>query len=663
MRVRKNELAAACIFLLAAVIPYAGGQGIAAPSFGALLHTGRLRQAGYKGQGVRVGMISNGASSYTTLAQQGILPAVAFYGGDRSRGDEGDWMLQIVHRIAPEARLAFCPGGPPGRTVACARDLIQKFHAGIVVDDTNPQPVFEFPTAKEIGYRALTREYPYVLFFTGAGNNGGGYYEGSWTPTPLVIDGVRYQAQDFGRSRGSQSDPYERVDVPPGRGVKILLGTNADPNGQPLCSTGSPEVTLVLLGALDRVLESARTRCPVLTVSDPAPPHGSNPLRLAVLLPEASHPAGFRLKLVTLVLGGQGVSPLPLEYRSGGGAGNSATARNLVSVAAIDPNTGWQQRYLYEAFANAGPQCMDYDHGASRWTRLPAPRCFRQPVFVVPDKMRVVMPGPDEERYVAFSGDSAAGPAAAGVTALLLSAHVPADRVIGLLEKTALPQVDAPGWNAHYGYGLINADAAAVDAGILAPTQDAKAVARDIPLFQPTPAFIDDRRLALQARQGDPSALARLQGAAQAGEENAEAWLAQYEHGIGNETLAAHWAEAAADQGEPTAQSLLGSMYNRGWGVTMDPRAAQAWWWRAARAGVAAAMFNMGTTLAGGRGAPADPELGYALMRAAFLRGMRFPPMLNALSRARLRMHFDQIATAERLASRFASHPAAIPPP
>lgn len=651
----------ACMLLLAAGIPCAGAQSVTAPSFDALLHTGRLLQGGARGQGVRVGVISGGTSFYATLARQGILPTVAFYGEGVSHGDEGDWMLQIVHRIAPKAQLAFCPGGAQAQTVACARVLIERFHADVIVDDINPQPVYAFPDDKDIGYTELSREHPNVLFFTGAGNNAGGYYQGRWTPTPLMLGATTYEAQDFGASEADPRDPYERLRVPAGTGIKIMLGTNADPNGQPRCSAANPEVTLVLLDGSDQVLDSSHSRCPVLTLSEPHPPPSHRPLRVAVLLPAGRQPAGFRLKLVVEQLRAQAVSPLPLDYRSEGGAGNSATAPRLVAVAALDPNTGWQQRYLYEAFANSGPQCMDYTRAGARWTHLPAPRCIRQPAFAVPDNMPVVMRGKDDERYAPYSGDSAAGPAAAGVAALLLSAHVPADRLIALLEQTAIPQIDTPGWDRHYGYGLIDADAAAVKAGILPPTRSADPPAQIIPLFQSTTAFLEDRQLELQARHGDRDALVRLESAAREGEADAEAWLAQYAHDNGNETLAAQWALAAAERGEPIAQSLLGYLYNRGRGVPLDPRAAQAWWWRAARAGVPAAMFNMGSNLASGRGAPSNPQLGYALMRAAYMRGLRFPSMARAMALVRLRMRFAQIGAAEHLAPHFADDPGAIP--
>lgn len=653
-----------CMMALAAGI--ARAQMVTTPSFGAMLRTRRLLHSGDQGQGVRVGVISDGTSHYGTLARQGILPSVAFYGGDASHGDEGDSMLQVVHRIAPEARLAFCPGGPTVQTVACARDLVEKFHADIVVDDINPQPVYTFPDGKDVGYAELSRQHPKVLFFTDAGNSADAYYEAPWTPIPLMLHYTRYDAQDFRASAGDTADPgdpYERLRVPPGAGVKLVLGTNVDPNGRPRCSAGNPDVTLALLDSSDDMLDSVHGRCPILTLSVPHPPTDSGALRVVVLLPPDSHPRKLKLKLVALTVGDHGVAPLRLEYRTGGGAGNSATAPNVTAVAAVDPNTGWRRRYLYESSSNSGPQCMDYQRSGARWTALPTPRCLHQPAFVVPDRIPVVMPGRDEERYVPLSGDAAAGPVAAGVTALLLSAHVPAHRIIGLLEQTADPQSDTPGWNAHYGYGLIDADAAAVGAGVLPPIRHIDPPQARIHLFHRTTAFLQEQQLAQQARHGDHDALAQLRSAARAGNADAQASLAQYEHRIGNESLAAHWAMMAADLGQPVAQNLLGSMYEHGWGVPVDLRAAQAWWWRAARAGLPAAMFDLGSTLTGGRGTPSNAELGYALMRSAYMRGMRFTHMVRRIALVRLRMRFGQIGAAERLVSRFSARPETIPPP
>lgn len=646
---------------LAAGLPTAAAQTLTRPSLSALLHTGRLLHAGDRGQGVRVGVISDGAAFYTTLRQQGVLPQVAFYGATSTRGDEGDWMLQIVHRLAPRAALAFCPGGPSGQTLACARLLVGRFHADIIVDDTNPQPVYAFPNDKAVGYAELARQHPDVLFFTGAGNNGVGYYQGPWTPTPLVLHYVSYEAQDFGASLGEPGSPYEQLEVPAGATAEIVLGTTADPNDRPRCA-GNPEVTLALLDSFNTVVQSAHGRCPVLGLKDRQPAGRAGSLRIAVLLPPQAAPADFKLKLVALRLDGSAVAPLPLEYHTAGGAGNSATAPGLIAVAAVDPNTGWHRRFLVETFANTGPQCLDYARSGTRLTRLSSPRCLQQPAFVAPDQIPVVMRESGEERFMPFTGDSAAGPAAAGVSALLLSARVPARKVIGLLEQTAVPQ-GSDGWSAQYGYGLIDADAAAVSAGVLPAAGDRPAIPQNIPPFRLTAAYLQDQQLVQQARDGDRAAFLQLQRGAQSGDADAQTWLAHFELDLGNQALAAHWAQLAANAGAPAAQNLLASLYARGWGVPRDERAAQAWWWRAARAGLGPALFHLGVALSGIGGTPANPVLSYALMRTAAARGSRFPNMARVLAGQRLRMTFTQIGAAERLMQRFASDPDSIPPP
>jgi hypothetical protein len=660
------------------------GQVFALTDLGKLLHTQRLLQAGDQGQGVRIGVISGGASNYAALARRGVLPPdIELYGGDPSQDDEGDWMMQVVHQLAPRAHLAFCPGGPPVRTVACARELVKRFGADLIVDDTNPQPIFDFPTTKALGLTELAREYPEVLFFTGAGNNGGGYYEGPWTPKRLSLNGTTYLAQDFGRSLGDPTDPYDSLVLPGGHGAHVMLGTSADPNGDSRCEGNDVNVMLALVDGQGNVVDSTNGNCPVLQLTYPrattprqvpsSPPGhlpfvGSSPqtLRIALLLPEGSHPQRLRIKLIAM-LADEGVSPLTLKYRTDGSAGNSATTRDLVAVAAIDPNSRWHDRYLYETFANSGPQCQDYAPNASGgWTRLPGQQCIQQPPFVVPDRAQVLMFRPDGERYGPFIGDSAAGPAAAAVTALLLSAKVPAHRVLDLLEHTAIPQTDSHGWDPHYGYGLIDADAAAVAAGVLKATASNTEnfeETRQPAFFHPTQGFLEDGQLLRTALQGSGQALRQLEAKAQSGDIDAQANLAEFEHGVGDNAAAARWAISAATSGEPKAQAFLGSMYNRGWGVPMDPRAAQAWWLRAAHAGIATAFFNIGSTIAGGRGAPADPLLGYALMRAAALRHMQFAPMTLEIARARSQLSPQQIRVAEGLAVRFAADPAAIPTP
>jgi Sel1 repeat len=646
-------IAAGLHFALAAAQPV--------PNLGSMLHTTRLSEAGFQGQGVRIGVVSDGAAHYDARVRQQVLPGGVMFVG-RASGvdeDEGDWMMQVVHQVAPRAQLGFCAGGDPAQTIDCLRQLLDRFHADIVVDDLNPLPVYAYPTPKAQGLLQLVNEHPRALFFTGAGNNGGGYYEGRWTPAPFALDGVRYAAQDFAASLGGSSDVYEGFTLAAKEAALLFVGTNADPDAaSSSCDVRVPRVTVAILADDGKRLATASSGCSPFSLSVNNPLGKPLRVRAVVLLPANTAPERFALKLVVMRRGA-GVAPLTLTYRTGGGAGISALGPRLSSVAAVDPNSRWGDHYLIESFANSGPQCLDYaGTQAGRRIRLATPNCFEQPVFVVPDRALVKMTQPTGDSDGPFIGDSAAGPAAAGVAALLLSAGADPHGLLDLMKRTAIPQTDGRGWDSRYGYGLIDADAAAVAAGALAGPRDATPVA-----LRPADDLLRYRLLWVKAHGGDPGALAALKDGATAGNPNAEYWLASFEHDSGDNESAARWAMAAADQGEANAQGLLGSMYNRGWGVTEDPRAAQAWWVRAARRGNASALYNLGTILAQGRGAPADPVLGLALMRAASLRGLQSAPTNAAMADIQSGLNPQQLRTVQMQAAAFADNPAAVPMP
>ena len=180
--------------------------------------------------------------------------------------------------------------------------------------------------------------------------------------------------------------------------------------------------------------------------------------------------------------------------------------------------------------------------------------------------------------------------------------------------------------------------------------------------FEPSAEFERDRDYAAQAIHGDHRALVTLRQGAEAGNVDAQTWLAVCSHKTGDNRAAARWAKAAADQGQPDAEGFLGSLYNRGWGVPEDPRTAQVWWLLAARSGVATALFNLGTTITRGRGRPADPELGLALMEAAQRRGVRGQLVVDAIAAARSKFETTTLYAVEDRAMRFANAPASIPP-
>ena len=61
-----------------------------------------------------------------------------------------------------------------------------------------------------------------------------------------------------------------------------------------------------------------------------------------------------------------------------------------------------------------------------------------------------------------------------------------------------------------------------------------------------------------------------------------------------------------ADQGDATAQVILGTMYDEGKGVTQDYRAAVSWYRKAADQGNTKAQYNLGSMYGNGWGVTQD---------------------------------------------------------
>lgn len=76
-----------------------------------------------------------------------------------------------------------------------------------------------------------------------------------------------------------------------------------------------------------------------------------------------------------------------------------------------------------------------------------------------------------------------------------------------------------------------------------------------------------------------------------------------------------------AEQGDATAETLLGTMALNGEGGTRDEAVAAAWFLRAARRGYAPAQLALSDSFARGRGVPRDMARARALALAAAVQG------------------------------------------
>ena len=123
-----------------------------------------------------------------------------------------------------------------------------------------------------------------------------------------------------------------------------------------------------------------------------------------------------------------------------------------------------------------------------------------------------------------------------------------------------------------------------------------------------------------------PAALTHLKAADTAGYAPADMMLAiMYQTGQGvakSDSDYIQWLKAAADKGQPEAQTQYGKTLFFGWnGMTADPAAGLAWVRKAADAGLADAQTFTGMAYRDGRGVAKDVQAALKWLRAAAAQG------------------------------------------
>ena len=109
---------------------------------------------------------------------------------------------------------------------------------------------------------------------------------------------------------------------------------------------------------------------------------------------------------------------------------------------------------------------------------------------------------------------------------------------------------------------------------------------------------------------------------------------------------------ATAEQGDASAQSLLGFMYANGEGVPQDDAEAARWWRLAADQGIAETQFNLGVQYDNGEGVPQDDVTAHMWFNLAASRstGDVRDRGVQARDRVETRLTASQRAEGQRLA-------------
>ena len=160
-------------------------------------------------------------------------------------------------------------------------------------------------------------------------------------------------------------------------------------------------------------------------------------------------------------------------------------------------------------------------------------------------------------------------------------------------------------------------------------------------LFAPSPGAqqLSPRveKLRTQAEQGDRSAQSILGRA--------------YYYGRGvpqDYAEGARWYRMAAEQGDASAQNNLGMRYHNGQGVPQDHAEAFKWFRMAAGQGYASAQNNLGRMYAQGKGVPQDYVQAHKWLNLAASRTSGEGSLREMVAKE---MTSDQIVEAQQLAS------------
>jgi hypothetical protein len=422
-----------------------------------VLHLDQLRAAGFRGGGVRVGIISTGVLNLASYQAAGVLPA-GIYISQNTAGtlDEGSWMLELVHQHAPDAVLGFCDGVDLDFN-GCIQDLGNNFHADIIVDDILFSGQF-YPDVTATTVAQLETANDRMVFIHLSGNEqNGGYWQGSFAPTAAIIAGAQAMLLDFGIASGAASDPFNAITLPATARLRLILNWN-DPPHDP----ANRALTAYLLDANSQVLTQMSAESdPTLLLDYTNATEAAQVVRLAVSLD-----SGSARGLVVQVTEGSATCNIecqPLAHASSGLAGGSigdiADALVVGATFALAPRT-------LEAWSNHGPFRLDFQAATDAaapdgfdYTRLGAPLQIAKPDLVAPDCVTVPFSDGKTLTNNQFCGTSAAVPSIAGAVALLESAGFNRAQVLKALRSTAVP-LGAATWDAGYGFGLADAAAA-----------------------------------------------------------------------------------------------------------------------------------------------------------------------------------------------------------
>jgi hypothetical protein len=412
-------------------------------------HGADLVQAmGYIGAGVKVGVMSDGVDSLSSLQQQGYLPNnITVVTGQAGTGDEGTALMNVIYNMAPGVQMFFASGHATSSANMAANinTLVNTYHVNILVDDINwsDEGFFQDTNVSQAVANAAAAG---VLCFTAAGNNNNldSADAGTWvgdfanSGSTINLSGANYPLHDFGG--GEVENPVGTQPGTQSPGLWFILQWS-DPWA---CPTNNYDLFLV---AGNNVQEAGTNQQNGCIGFPPEQYITQGYLGVSVVIAKAPNAAERALWLNTgrAVLG---------QYSDAAVMGHSGSV-NEVSVAATEAfytndQTGGGARFTggsanpIDLISSDGPRLMFFDPNgnllnpgaASPYTIGGGGATMINKVDITAaDGVNTAVP-----LYNPFGGTSAAAPHAAAIGALIKSAdpYITNAHVVAAMKSTAL---------------------------------------------------------------------------------------------------------------------------------------------------------------------------------------------------------------------------------
>lgn len=432
---------------------------------------------GITGAGVRVGVLSDSASAarVSALIASGDLPSdtivVAGQAGPTSGGDEGAAMMEIVHDMAPNAKLVFATAySSESAFAANIRTLRFTYHCDIIVDDITYFAEAAFQD--DVVARAVNDvTADGALYFSSAANSGN------------LTDGTS------GTWEGDFLAGVPGSGLLAGDGTLHNFGTVASPVYYDTLTAGSTVISLKWSDALGAaaddydlyILNAAGTA--VVDVSADTQDGTQDPLE--IVGNGTTYAVGDRIVVVQYAGAARALrvdtNRGRLSIATDGSTFGHNAAANTFSSAAVYWNAARRGPAPFtggstnpdESFSSDGPRKIFYNPDGSPITpgnylfATAGGKTLIKPDAAGADGVSTATPG-----FQPFFGTSAAAPHLAGVAALIKSANASLTniQIRNIMISTTLDNMEA-GVDRDSGYGIVSASKAVAAAQAMAVNQ------------------------------------------------------------------------------------------------------------------------------------------------------------------------------------------------